>query len=109
MMLRASTTTTRFYTRKEKANLPFALGSCTLNRLAVLVEILGAPVLRFMLNLRLANDILPAFALLSGCLLVSAPTEITWRLKGQEREGLRLENQKGEGGECPGLNVEGSC
>jgi hypothetical protein len=66
MMLRASTTTTRFYTRKEKTNLPFALGSCTLNRLAVLVETLGAPVLRFMLNLRLANDILPAFALLSG-------------------------------------------
>jgi hypothetical protein len=51
---------------KEKTNLPFALGSCTLNRLAILVEILGAPVLRFMLNLRLANDILPTFALLSS-------------------------------------------
>ena len=60
---------------KEKKNLPFALGSCTLNRLAVLVEILGAPVLRFMLNLRLANDILPTFALLSGMSVGVGPSQ----------------------------------
>ena len=38
-----------------KANIPLVLGSCVLNLLAILVEILGVPVLRFMLNLRSLN------------------------------------------------------
>jgi hypothetical protein len=93
---------------KEKKNLPFALGSCTLNRLAVLVEILGAPVLRFMLNLRLANDILPTFALLSGMSVGGGPRRNGLTVAERETEELRLENQKGEGRERPGLNVEGT-
>lgn len=89
---------------EERKHLPFALGSCTLNRLAILVEILGAPVLRFMLNLRLANDILPAFALFSSMSVGVRPHRC---LKSQETEGLWSENQKSEEGEQPGLNVEG--
>jgi hypothetical protein len=62
-----------------EANVPLALGSCVLNLLAILVEILGVPVLRFMLNLRSLNspcndDIFAASAVLIWRL---APTEMS--------------------------------
>jgi hypothetical protein len=73
------TMTTQTQTLEREANVPLALGSCVLNLLAILVEIRGAPVLRFMLNLRLTNapcnDIFAARAFVLSLICVRrAPT-----------------------------------
>ena len=73
------TMTTQTQTPEREANVPLALGSCVLNLLAILVEIRGAPVLRFMLNLRLTNapcnDIFAARAFVLSLICVCrAPT-----------------------------------
>jgi hypothetical protein len=46
----------------EANDVPEALGSWVLNLLWILVEIRGEPVLRFIENLRLMNDMVPRFA-----------------------------------------------
>jgi hypothetical protein len=73
------TQATQIQTLEREANVPLALGSCVLNLLAILVEIRGAPVLRFMLNLRLTNapcnDIFAARAFVLSLICVCrAPT-----------------------------------
>lgn len=80
----------------EANDVPEALGSWVLNLLWILVEIRGAPVLRFIENFRLMNDIVPRFARSCGGVLFVWCPHCKELLLERNTGGLMSEDQKCE-------------